>query len=96
MPRQVEYFAQKLDGMFFTQQGWVQSYGSRYVRPPLFVGDVRWTAPMTVREFKVGGGGGRGARPAGCQAWGLLVPGLGAAGCTAWALLVSPPGRAQP
>eukprot|EP00798_Chlamydomonas_sp_ICE-L_P023424 gene23424-30705_t len=33
----VEYFGQALEGMLFTQHGWVQSYGSRYVRPPLIV-----------------------------------------------------------
>ncbi|MEG4810178.1 5-methyltetrahydropteroyltriglutamate--homocysteine S-methyltransferase [Microcoleus sp. F8-D3] len=49
----VEYFGQQLDGFAFTQNGWVQSYGSRYVRPPIIYGDVVRTAPMTVREFKV-------------------------------------------
>lgn len=49
----VEYFGQQLSGFAFTQQGWVQSYGSRYVRPPIVYGDVVRTAAMTVREFKV-------------------------------------------
>ncbi len=47
----VEYFAQKLTGFAFTENGWVQSYGSRYVRPPIIYADVSRTAPMTVREF---------------------------------------------
>jgi 5-methyltetrahydropteroyltriglutamate--homocysteine methyltransferase len=34
-------------------QGWVQSYGSRYVRPPIITGDVAFLRPMTVREFVV-------------------------------------------
>jgi len=34
-------------------QGWVQSYGSRYVRPPLIFGDVEFRKPMTVREYVV-------------------------------------------
>jgi methionine synthase II (cobalamin-independent) len=34
-------------------QGWVQSYGSRYVRPPIITGDVSFLQPMTVREFVV-------------------------------------------
>jgi hypothetical protein len=34
-------------------QGWVQSYGSRYVRPPIIHGDVAFTRPMTVREYAV-------------------------------------------
>lgn len=34
-------------------QGWVQSYGSRYVRPPIITGDVAFAAPMTVREYAV-------------------------------------------
>lgn len=34
-------------------QGWVQSYGSRYVRPPIIHGDVTFTKPMTVREYAV-------------------------------------------
>lgn len=42
----------KLDGFHFTEHGWVQSYGSRYVRPPIIYGDVHFTEPMTVKEFK--------------------------------------------
>jgi 5-methyltetrahydropteroyltriglutamate--homocysteine methyltransferase len=34
-------------------QGWVQSYGSRYVRPPIITGDVTFRKPMTVREYLV-------------------------------------------
>ena len=49
----VEYFAQKLTGFAFTRYGWVQSFGSRYVRPPIIFGDVTRPAPMTVREFAV-------------------------------------------
>ncbi len=47
----VEYFAQKLTGFAFTRYGWVQSFGSRYVRPPIIFGDVTRPGPMTVREF---------------------------------------------
>ncbi|NES97416.1 MAG: 5-methyltetrahydropteroyltriglutamate--homocysteine S-methyltransferase [Desertifilum sp. SIO1I2] len=49
----VEFFGQQLSGFAFTEQGWVQSYGSRCVRPPIIYGDVARTAPMTVREFQV-------------------------------------------
>jgi 5-methyltetrahydropteroyltriglutamate--homocysteine methyltransferase len=49
----VEYFAQKLTGFAFTRHGWVQSFGSRYVRPPIIYGDVARPDPMTVREFEV-------------------------------------------
>ncbi|MCI1859151.1 MAG: 5-methyltetrahydropteroyltriglutamate--homocysteine S-methyltransferase [Sporolactobacillus sp.] len=45
----VEYFGEKLDGFAFTRSGWVQSYGSRCVKPPLIFGDVDWKAPMTVK-----------------------------------------------
>ncbi len=48
----VEYFAEQLDGMLTTQNGWVQSYGTRYVRPPLIYGDVSRPMPMTVRESR--------------------------------------------
>jgi 5-methyltetrahydropteroyltriglutamate--homocysteine methyltransferase len=44
----VQYFAEQLDGFAVTEQGWVWSYGSRYVRPPILHGDVRRRAPMTV------------------------------------------------
>jgi 5-methyltetrahydropteroyltriglutamate--homocysteine methyltransferase len=44
----VEYFGQQMDGFVFTQQGWVQSYGSRAVKPPIIYGDVRRRGPMTV------------------------------------------------
>ena len=45
----VEYFGEQLDGFAFTQNGWVQSYGSRCVKPPVIYGDVHRPAPMTVR-----------------------------------------------
>jgi 5-methyltetrahydropteroyltriglutamate--homocysteine methyltransferase len=45
----VEYFGEQLDGYAFTQHGWVQSYGSRCVKPPIIYGDVRRPSPMTVR-----------------------------------------------
>jgi 5-methyltetrahydropteroyltriglutamate--homocysteine methyltransferase len=44
----VQYFAEQLEGFFATQNGWVQSYGSRCVRPPILYGDVSRTRPMTV------------------------------------------------
>lgn len=44
----VEYFGEQLTGIAFTQHGWVQSYGSRGVRPPVVYGDVARPAPMTV------------------------------------------------
>ncbi|MDA1353804.1 MAG: 5-methyltetrahydropteroyltriglutamate--homocysteine S-methyltransferase [bacterium] len=45
----VEYFGENLSGFTFTELGWVQSYGSRYVKPPIIFGDVYREAPMTVR-----------------------------------------------
>ncbi|ALR13570.1 5-methyltetrahydropteroyltriglutamate--homocysteine S-methyltransferase [Mycobacteroides saopaulense] len=44
----VQYFAEQLDGFFATQNGWVQSYGSRCVRPPILYGDVARQNSMTV------------------------------------------------
>jgi len=44
----VQYFAEQMDGYVFTQNAWVQSYGSRYVRPPVIYGDVVRPQPMTV------------------------------------------------
>ena len=44
----VEYFGEQLDGFAFTQNGWVQSYGSRCVKPPIIYGDVARPRPMTV------------------------------------------------
>ncbi|MFT4175858.1 MAG: 5-methyltetrahydropteroyltriglutamate--homocysteine S-methyltransferase [Luteolibacter sp.] len=44
----VEYFGEQLDGFTFTANGWVQSYGSRCVKPPIIFGDVRRPNPMTV------------------------------------------------
>lgn len=49
----VEYFAQKMTGFAFTKDAWVQSFGSRYVRPPIIYADVSRPEPMTVREFQV-------------------------------------------
>ena len=45
----VEYFGEQLDGFAFTANGWVQSYGSRCVKPPIIYGDVRRPLPMTVQ-----------------------------------------------
>ncbi|MBP3076748.1 5-methyltetrahydropteroyltriglutamate--homocysteine methyltransferase [Streptomyces sp. 604F] len=44
----VQCFAEQLTGYLATQHGWVQSYGTRYVRPPVLAGDVSRPAPMTV------------------------------------------------
>ncbi|MEP6628163.1 MAG: 5-methyltetrahydropteroyltriglutamate--homocysteine S-methyltransferase [Ginsengibacter sp.] len=44
----VEYFGEQLEGFVFTKNGWVQSYGSRCVKPPIIVGDVERKKPMTV------------------------------------------------
>lgn len=44
----VEYFGEQLAGYTFSQNGWVQSYGSRYVKPPIIFGDVSRPQPMTV------------------------------------------------
>jgi 5-methyltetrahydropteroyltriglutamate--homocysteine methyltransferase len=44
----VEYFGEQLRGFAFTQNGWVQSYGSRCVKPPIIFGDVSRPTPMTV------------------------------------------------
>ncbi|WP_308437216.1 5-methyltetrahydropteroyltriglutamate--homocysteine S-methyltransferase [Virgibacillus salexigens] len=46
----VEYFGEKLNGFDVTEFGWVQSYGSRCVKPPLIYGDVSFNKPMTVKE----------------------------------------------
>lgn len=48
----VEFFGEKLAGFAFTQYGWVQSYGSRCVKPPIIYGDVEFTNEMTVAETK--------------------------------------------
>ncbi|OBI15626.1 5-methyltetrahydropteroyltriglutamate--homocysteine S-methyltransferase [Mycobacterium sp. E2327] len=48
----VQYFAEQLEGFFATQNGWVQSYGSRCVRPPILYGDVARTHPMTVEWIR--------------------------------------------
>ncbi|AZS74789.1 5-methyltetrahydropteroyltriglutamate--homocysteine S-methyltransferase [Streptomyces lydicus] len=45
----VQYFAEQLTGYLATQHGWVQSYGTRCVRPPILAGDISRPGPMTVR-----------------------------------------------
>ncbi|MCS3647155.1 5-methyltetrahydropteroyltriglutamate--homocysteine S-methyltransferase [Salinibacter ruber] len=45
----VEHFGRQLDGFLFTENGWVQSYGTRCVRPPIIAGDVSRPEPMTTR-----------------------------------------------
>ena len=44
----VEYFGENLEGFAFTRTGWVQSFGTRYVKPPIIFGDVSRSKPMTV------------------------------------------------
>ena len=48
----VQYFGEQLAGFAFTTYGWVQSYGSRYVRPPVLFGDVSRPKPMTVEWWQ--------------------------------------------
>ena len=48
----VEYFGQQLDGFCFTEHGWVQSYGSRCVKPPIIYGDISRPRPMTVEWIR--------------------------------------------
>jgi 5-methyltetrahydropteroyltriglutamate--homocysteine methyltransferase len=45
----VEYFGEQLSGYVFSQNGWVQSYGSRCVKPPIIYGDIERPEPMTVK-----------------------------------------------
>jgi len=45
----VQYFGEQLSGYLFTRRAWVQSYGSRCVRPPIIFGDVSRPSPMTVK-----------------------------------------------
>ena len=45
----VEFFGEMLDGFHFTSKGWVQSYGSRCVKPPVIYGDISRPEPMTIR-----------------------------------------------
>jgi 5-methyltetrahydropteroyltriglutamate--homocysteine methyltransferase len=49
----VEFLAQQMDGMLFTTNGWVQSFGSRCVRPPIIWSGITRPKPMTTREFVV-------------------------------------------
>lgn len=46
----VEYFAEQMKGFQFTQNGWVQSYGTRCIRTPIIYGDISRSKPMTVKE----------------------------------------------
>jgi 5-methyltetrahydropteroyltriglutamate--homocysteine methyltransferase len=48
----VEYFGENLDGFVFTQNGWVQSYGSRCVKPPVIIGDISRPEAITVEWAK--------------------------------------------
>lgn len=49
----VEYFGEQLDGFVFSKRAWVQSYGSRCVKPPIIFGDISRPAPMTVKWAKM-------------------------------------------
>ncbi|NOJ44897.1 5-methyltetrahydropteroyltriglutamate--homocysteine S-methyltransferase [Bradyrhizobium archetypum] len=48
----VQYFGERLSGLAFTKHGWVQSYGSRYVRPPILFGDVSRPKPMAMEWWR--------------------------------------------
>jgi 5-methyltetrahydropteroyltriglutamate--homocysteine methyltransferase len=48
----VEYFAERLEGFAFTRFGWVQSFGTRCVKPPILYGDVRRAEPITVHWWR--------------------------------------------
>ena len=49
----VEYFGEQLEGFVFSRFGWVQSYGSRYVKPPIIFGDISRPDPMTVKWAEI-------------------------------------------
>ncbi len=49
----VDYFGEQLDGVAVIENGWVQSYGTRCVRPPIIYGDITRPGPMTVRESRL-------------------------------------------
>ena len=49
----VEFFAEQMDGFYTTENGWVLSYGSRCVRPPILAAPPSISRPMTVREWRV-------------------------------------------
>jgi len=49
----VEYFGEQLNGFAFSERGWVQSYGSRCVKPPIIFGDVSRPKPMTLHWTEV-------------------------------------------
>jgi len=44
----VEYFGEHWSGFLFTENGWVQLYGARCVKPPIIFGDIRRTKPITI------------------------------------------------
>ncbi len=46
----VEFFGERLAGFLVTKYGWVQSYGTRAVKPPIIYGDVKWVEPLTLKE----------------------------------------------
>ena len=48
----VEFFGENLAGYVFTEKAWVQSYGTRCVKPPIIFGDIKRTKPMTVDYIK--------------------------------------------
>lgn len=48
----VEFFAQQLSGFVVTQNAWIQSYGSRCVKPPIIVDNIKYRQPMTVKWIK--------------------------------------------
>ncbi|MDE5284771.1 MAG: 5-methyltetrahydropteroyltriglutamate--homocysteine S-methyltransferase, partial [Candidatus Blochmannia sp. A2] len=48
----VEYFGEHLEGFIFTEHAWVQSYGSRCVKPPIIIGDVERKQPITLEWLK--------------------------------------------
>ncbi len=48
----VEYFGEQLSGFIFTVNGWVQSYGTRCVKPPVIYGDISRPVPMTVEWYR--------------------------------------------
>jgi hypothetical protein len=64
------------------QQGWVQSYGSRYVRPPIIHADVTFSKPMTVREYAVAQQ--LTAKPVKGMLTGVCVSGLCCGRCAGW------------
>lgn len=91
----VEFFAERWGGCFVTLKAWVQSYGSRCIRPPIIADEVKWLGSTTLREYEVAAAQARAACTDPKEAPPVKGMMTGPTTCLNWSFVARPVSRLQ-